>query len=141
MRPRLQDFEGAWRIARAIHPADGAGARFDGEARFRPDGQGLAYAEIGQLQLAGHPPVRAERCYLWRNGPAGVIEVFFPDGRPFHRIDLGAAAPSDRHLCDPDIYDVTYDFRRWPDWSSRWRVRGPRKDYRMISEYFRLETG
>lgn len=141
MRPKLEDFEGAWRIARVIRAAGEGEARFDGEARFRPDGRGLAYAETGQLQLAGHPPVQAERRYLWRAGPAGAIEVFFPDGRAFHRIDLRAAAPSDRHHCAQDIYDVTYDFRRWPVWVSRWRVSGPRKDYRMVTEYSRLGGG
>jgi hypothetical protein len=77
--------------------------------------------------------MEAERVYLWRASGAG-IEVLFDDGRPFHRIDDSAEAA---HWCDPDQYDVTYEFGRWPKWSSRWRVLGPRKDYVMVSNYSR----
>ena len=72
---------------------------------------------------------RAERRYLW--GPD--LTVCFEDGRFFHQVppEGGQAA----HWCDPDQYEVSYDFRAWPDWQTRWRVVGPRKDYAMVSWY------
>ena len=140
MTPGLRAFEGDWRVARVIRHAQGPDARFDGAARFLPDGTGLLYIEEGSLCIDGRAPMRAERRYLWRAGASGTIEVLFEDGRAFHRIAPGAEAPEDRHDCPPDIYDVTYDFRRWPEWRCVWRVRGPEKDYRMESLYRRADN-
>ena len=60
--------------------------------------------------------MRAERRYLWRDGGAGTIEVFFDDGRFFHRFDAEDHVPGATHACDPDAYRVRYDFRAWPRW-------------------------
>lgn len=129
--PELWDFEGDWQVSRRIEDAlSGQVGRFEGTALFERDGVGLRYSERGVLTLGG-ASMEAERVYLWRVGPAG-IEVFFDDGRAFHRIDESAEAA---HWCDPDQYDVTYEFSGWPVWSSRWRVVGPRKDYVMVSDY------
>ena len=131
--PELWDFEGDWQVSRRIEDAlSGQTARFAGVARFERDGVGLRYAERGVLELGG-ASMEAERVYLWRSTGEG-IEVFFDDGRPFHQIDESAEAA---HWCDPDQYDVTYDFSDWPKWSSHWRVLGPRKDYVMVSGYRR----
>lgn len=135
--PGLDDFEGDWRVTREIVHTGGPDARFAGVARFLPDGAGLSYREEGELVIAGQVPVRAERRYLWRPGVAGAIEVLFDDGRAFHRIDPATGASCDRHRCEQDVYDVAYDFGTWPEWSSCWRVTGPRKDYEMQSRYRR----
>jgi len=137
MAPDLMDFEGDWRLMREIVQLGGPEARFEGMARFVPDGAGLSYREAGRLLIAGQVPVRAERRYLWRAGGPGMIAVAFDDGRPFHRIDTTAPTPRDRHHCGHDIYDVAYDFGGWPAWEVRWRVTGPRKDYVMRSDYRR----
>ena len=137
MQLGLMDFEGMWQVVRRIENAAGPDARFEGVARFVRDGAGLTYAEAGELRLEGQAPIRGERRYLWREEGDGRIAVFFDDGRDFHRFDPGAEAPGDRHHCAPDVYDVAYDFREWPEWESRWRVAGPRKDYAMVSRYRR----
>ena len=136
MTPALMDFEGVWRVDRAISHRNGPEARFDGQAVFASDNGGLVYREDGHLHMPGQPPIRAERRYLWRVGQAGGIDVCFDDGRAFHRIGVGGV-PEDRHYCDPDIYDVTYDFSAWPVWTSHWEVSGPRKDYTMVTRYSR----
>lgn len=133
---KLWDFEGRWQIAREIDDRL-AGRRgvFTGEAVFTRDGEGLAYHEEGVLEVAGVAPMRATRVYLWREGEGG-IEVLFDDGRPFHGIyGIGATA---HHWCDPDDYNVAYDFDAWPLWRAVWEVTGPRKDYRMVSRYDRI---
>jgi hypothetical protein len=66
--------------------------------------------------------------------------VLFADGRPFHAFDPGAARPEAAHDCPPDLYRVRYDFSDWPDWQAAWEVRGPRKDYRMVSRYAPLSA-
>ncbi|MFN0115949.1 MAG: DUF6314 family protein [Paracoccaceae bacterium] len=135
MTPRLADFAGRWLVERAIDDARaGQTGHFGGQATFTPDGEALIYEEEGTLRLGDAAPVHATRRYLWRqDGPD--IAVLFPDGRPFHSFAPGA--PGADHWCDPDSYRVAYDFARWPDWTARWRVTGPRKDYAMTSRYCR----
>lgn len=135
----LDDFEGAWVIERRIVHDSQPDAQFRGSARFIPDGAGLLYEEKGLMKVEGLRPVSAQRRYLWREGEGGVIEVFFEDGRAFHRIDL--ARPEDTHWCDPDSYEVRYRFGQWPDWIATWTVNGPRKSYRMVSTYRRPVEG
>jgi hypothetical protein len=84
------------------------------------------------LIFGNAPPLQASRSYLWRQDGA-ALAVAFDDGRPFHRLGPGQLA--DRHLCAPDIYDVAYEFCRWPDWTQIWRVRGPRKDMTIDSRF------
>jgi hypothetical protein len=129
----LTDFKGLWTLTRYIAQRNAPDAELRGSATMRPDADGLIYHEVGLLTVGDSPPVQAERRYLWRDGGNGAIEVLFEDGRAFHRID--PANLNDTHWCDPDTYDVTYDFKTWPNWSSTWRVRGPRKDYDMVTRY------
>lgn len=135
MAPDLEDFEGAWHLERDIVHADGSTARFFGRAVWSRGDDGLTYRESGKLTIAGGASVQAERRYIWKEQADGRIGVYFADGRPFHLID--PQRPEDRHFCDPDLYDVEYDFSDWPNWSCRWVVKGPLKDYRMSTTYKR----
>lgn len=126
----LVDFLGPWWLSREILQADGTRGRFEGRAEWQAAGADALYVEEGELVLP-HGSFRAERRYRWD----ADLNVFFEDGRYFHTVPVAGGATG--HWCDPDRYDVTYDFSRWPDWSSRWQVRGPRKDYAMFSRYGR----
>ncbi len=131
----LAALAGAWRLRREIDDRRaGTAGCFEGVATFVPVGAGLAYSEAGELHLAGQTPMRAERRYLWRVG-AGRVGVLFGDGRTFHDFDPSEARPGAVHDCPPDVYRVAYDFSAWPRWNAVWEVRGPRKDYRMVSRY------
>jgi hypothetical protein len=79
--------------------------------------------------------MRASRGYSWRDGGAGTIEVWFEDGRFFHRFCADEPEPAAAHDCPPDRYRVRYDFGRWPRWQAEWRVSGPRKDYGIVSRF------
>lgn len=118
-------------IRREIVHAGGPTAHFEGQADWQPTKDGMIYVEQGMLHMTGQPPIKAERKYHWDND----LNIYFDDGRFFHRVpvDGGNAA----HWCDPDQYDATYDFERWPEWSCTWKVRGPRKDYSLYSHYRR----
>jgi hypothetical protein len=131
----LWAFEGRWAVSREIADTKGADGQFAGEALFTREGAGLRYVETGVLRV-GAAQMQAERQYTWTSG-AG-IEVWFEDGRFFHRFDLAETAAA-AHDCPPDWYEVSYNFGAWPAWSSRWRVPGPRKDYVMTSRYVRAE--
>ena len=126
---RLRDFLGSWNLDRRIVQSDGQTARFIGRAVWTRQGEGALYAETGQLTLAGHAPMQAERRYRWE----ADLSVRFEDGRFFHRVPP-QGGHSD-HWCDPDQYEVQYDFGVWPRFRVTWQVRGPRKDYTMTSLY------
>lgn len=133
----LADLHGQWHLTRRIEDARaGLTGHLQGTCRWLPDGDGLRQEEEGVLRYGSAAPMRAARVYLWRQTPEGLA-VFFEDGRPFHR--LAAAQLSDRHWCPPDVYDVSYDFSSWPDWTQVWRVSGPRKDAVIASRFQPLE--
>ncbi|WP_375552030.1 MULTISPECIES: DUF6314 family protein [Rhodophyticola] len=134
----LADLEGVWRLDRQIEDRRaGLSGLLEGEAVWQPDGTGLTQIETGLLRYGDAAPMQATRRYLWRE-EAGLLRVYFDDGRPFH--ELTGAAPEARHVCPPDIYDVRYDLTGWPDWSARWHVTGPRKEAVITSRY-RRRTG
>ncbi|WP_289155372.1 DUF6314 family protein [uncultured Salipiger sp.] len=126
----LEAFIGEWRLEREIREASGGSGRFEGVARWVPEDEGALYVETGELVL---PSGRfaAERRYRW----GADLSVWFEDGRFFHQVP--AEGGETGHWCDPDQYDVRYDFSDWPQWQVRWQVRGPRKDYSMVSRYAR----
>lgn len=135
---QLADFLGDWHFDREIDDKTLLGIGIvQGQARFSPTGDVVAYDETSEMTFAASPPFKGTRRYLWKADSEGVA-VMFADGRDFHRLDLSAGTTSAAHWCDPDQYDVIYDFSDWPRWSSRWKVRGPRKDYVMETRYRRL---
>lgn len=129
----LDDFAGAWTLERTIQHADGTGACFTGCAVWRPDPNGLAYHETGEMVLAEGARFMAERRYLW----SADLSVWFEDGRFFHNVPPHGGPTA--HWCDPDQYDGHYVFADWPAFRVTWRVRGPRKDYRMETLYRRAD--
>ena len=131
MRITVSDLLGSWALTRDIAHADGQTAQFYGQACWSADGDGALYTETVHLHMPGQGVFAAERRYRLDAG----LRVYFEDGRFFHQMPEAGGAAS--HWCDPDQYDAEYDFTGWPDWSCIWRVRGPRKDYRMISRYRR----
>lgn len=132
----LAGFEGLWQLSRRIDDRRaGQELRLEGTLRFTPDGPGrLRCEERGRLELPGRAPAETTRELIWQEAPGG-IEVLYSDGRFFHLMPL-AGGPV-RHDCAPDLYEGDYDFSAWPRWRLSWQVRGPRKDYTMISEHWR----
>lgn len=132
------DFLGRWRLSRQIADshADQQGT-LTGTATMRADGtHGLIYDEVGTFQLGQGAPMQATRRYLWTFG-ASEVTVTFANGDAFHSfVPVGQSAGSD-HLCGADMYKVRYDFTAWPNWSARWAVQGPAKDYVMLTNYSR----
>lgn len=131
------DFAGDWRLARVIDDRRaGQAGVFDGTARFTPaSGNLLTYTEEGKLRIGTAPAMTATRTYAWAFD-ADHVRVSFADGRAFHSFPHAGGAGQD-HPCGADLYRVTYDFARWPDWQTCWTVIGPRKDYTMTSHYHR----
>lgn len=131
----LSVLEGRWRLDRRITHSDGSENRLTGTALFVRSGTRLIQDEEGVLDgLPGQPPLKATRRYIWIL-EKGRIEVAFEDMRPFHTIPLGVVRPETTYLCPPDRYAVSYDFGLKGVWRSVWTVEGPKKSYRMESEF------
>lgn len=131
VRRELADFAGTWQVSRQIVQKDGPRATFTGQAVWTPEGDGLAYVETGTLEIEGQGAFTADRRYFWDRD----LQVFFDDGRFFHQVPPEGGETG--HWCDPDQYDVSYDFADWPAFVTIWQVRGPRKSYRMRTDFSR----
>lgn len=131
---------GAWALERdLLDRASGARGRFTGAVAFEPtDDGGLRQREQGTLRWGAHEGP-AEREYVWRPGAhAGAMDVFFPDGRPFHAVDLTGSADDGAHWCSPDDYRVRYEAVAPDELRYTWDVRGPAKDLLLSSVLRRL---
>ena len=125
----LADFEGTWALVREIVHDDGTRARATGRVAFTRESDDLSYCESGQMIIGQAAPLTFERRYVW----GADLGVYFDDGRFFHHVPpMGGRA---HHFCDPDTYDVTYDFSDWPRWTAHWQVSGPRKGYEMVTRF------
>jgi 8-oxo-dGTP pyrophosphatase MutT (NUDIX family) len=121
----------------------GTRGTFSGVVRFTgTDDGGLRLREEGTVRWnpAGGAPFTgpASREYLLRPAETpDAMDMYFPDGRPFHRMGFGTDSDHDSHWCDPDTYRVRYT-RLGPDaFRYRWDVTGPAKDLLLESELTR----
>jgi len=92
-----------------------------------------------QRRLRTEIPGPASREYVLK--PAArtdALDVFFPDGRPFHRMSFTPDASLDTHWCDPDTYRVSYTHQGPDAFSYSWDVKGPRKDLLLVSHLERI---
>jgi hypothetical protein len=149
---------GSWSVARTLlDRSTGISGTFTGVVRFTAhDDGGLSWREEGTVRWAamggkslggasadGAPFTGpASREYLLQPADTpDVLEVYFPDGRPFHRMSFAEQANHDMHWCDPDTYRVTYRFLGPDECGYRWDVTGPAKDQLLESVLHRLEAG
>lgn len=120
-----------------------------GEATFTPEPDGrIRWAEHGTLRWADQATPVTRTLFLLRDRPGHAgphldpaeshWRVTFQDGRDFHP---WTARPVE-HPCGPDLYTGHVEMPEHSDhipapadWTVRWRVTGPEKDYTMVSRY------
>lgn len=132
---------GVWSVDRdLLDRALGTRGTFSGVVRFlsTPDG-GLALREEGTVHWPSFAGPAFREYLLRASARPDALDVFFPDGRLFHRMSFSADANLDRHWCDPDTYRVTYVFVDAHTFSYSWDITGPRKDLLLSSRLTRLE--
>lgn len=101
----------------------------DGALRFREDGTVRWEAPDGK-PFTGP----AQREYVLRPSERpDTLEVFFPDGRPFHRMSFASIDESELHWCDPDTYRVKYSLVSRDEYAYSWDVNGPAKNLLLES--------
>jgi len=127
---------GTWDLSRTIGEW-----KFHGSAVFCAQGENeLRYDESGILSKPGTADIAAFRRYIYRYEMDRVVIYF--DERPervFEVLDLKRASSGNwearaEHLCPPDHYVSHYSFGRETMLITH-AVRGPRKDYEMVTNY------
>lgn len=140
---------GTWRIERRItdHALAVSGS-FTGLARWVPSAAGLAHAELacaelayteqGELSFNGHRGT-ASRSLSYRGRPDSTADVLFADGRYFYHLDPRAGRWQARHDCGRDVYELSARRLGAGSFEEHWRVRGPGKDYEIMTTLVRAE--
>ncbi|WP_206073958.1 DUF6314 family protein [Pseudarthrobacter sp. AG30] len=139
--PAAPERPGRWRVERdLLDRSDGTRGTFTGVVLYTPtDDDGLALREEGTMRWPAFTGP-ASREYVLKASPRpDALDVFFPDGRPFHRMSFTPDASQDAHWCDPDTYRVTYTCLGPGSFTYRWDVTGPRKDLLLVSRLVREE--
>ncbi len=129
--------QGTWRLSRTMEDRRaGQRGRFDGQAVFAPQGEGLVYRERGLLRL-GTFEDPAERVYRYGFSAPARAEVAFEDGSRFHSLELSEAGWRVEHRCRNDLYRGLFRLASPGAWEAVWLVTGPRKDHRLVTRYTR----
>ena len=131
---------GRWTVERQLQDrANGTRGTFSGVVLFSPTDDGaLAFREDGTMRWPSFTGPASREYLLKPAGRADALDVFFADGRTFHRMSFTPEANLDQHWCDPDTYRVTYAFEGRDRFSYTWDVRGPDKDLLLTSTLQRL---
>lgn len=137
--PSLSALFGDWHIERRITDhALGVTGSFTGTGRWTPAGAELAYAERGELSFNGHRGP-ASRSLIYRGRPDGTVDVLFADGRYFYLLDPRPGRWQARHDCGRDVYELSGRRLGAGRLEEHWRVRGPGKDYEIMTTLVRAE--
>lgn len=133
---------GIWSFEREISGYGG----MSGVATFEPiDGDRSLYEESGELRLDDGQRLHAERRYVYEWLDKGFAVYFHDTGELFHRVTFadcgeGEWRASANHLCKADSYISEYLFGVDGTFEVRHEVRGPKKDYMILTVYRRNET-
>ncbi|HYH77945.1 MAG TPA: DUF6314 family protein [Arthrobacter sp.] len=131
---------GQWTVERQLlDRAAGTRGTFSGVVHFLPTNDGgLSLREEGTIRWPTFTGPATREYVLRPAGRPDLMDVFFNDGRPFHRMSFTPEANLDNHWCDPDTYRVAYILEAPDRFSYTWDVSGPSKDLLLASELQRL---
>lgn len=134
---------GTWAVERQLlDRATGTHGTFSGVVHFSPtDDGGLAFREEGTVRWPTFTGPAFREYLLRPSADTSALDVFFADGRPFHRMSFAPAASHDAHWCDPDTYRVSYTFEGPDRFGYTWDVSGPRKNLLLTSRLHRMPGG
>ncbi|GAC1488869.1 MAG: DUF6314 family protein [Pseudarthrobacter sp.] len=131
---------GKWAVERQLlDRSAGTRGTFTGVVIYSPtDDAALILREEGTMRWPTFTGPASREYLLKPIDRPDALDVFFEDGRPFHRMSFAREANKDRHWCDPDTYRVAYAYEGPDAFSYAWDVSGPRKDLLLTSLLRRL---
>jgi Family of unknown function (DUF6314) len=161
VRDTLAFAAGHWRIERVLADhRSGTQGRFTGSATLSEPAPGgpalsepvpgepvpsealrypaLCYLETGELSFGTHTGP-ATRTLRYQGRPDGTVDVRFPDGHLFYRLDLRSGRCVAVHQCRADRYEITYLVLSENAMEERWQVQGPGKDYQAAATLIRWD--
>lgn len=129
---------GTWALERRLVDLRlGLEGRFEGLARVEPGDRAPAtYREEGLVTWPGHVGPAFRSLQVVPAG-TGALELRFPDGRFFHRLELVASGYEAEHPCGRDRYLGRFVLLGPDAWSATWVVEGPAKSQRLEATYTR----
>lgn len=129
-----------WAVERQLlDRTAGTRGTFSGVVLFSStDHGGLHLREEGTMRWPTFTGPASREYLLKPAEQRDAMDVFFADGRPFHRMSFTPEANLDNHWCDPDTYRVAYTLKGPDRFSYTWDVRGPSKDLLLSSTLNRL---
>lgn len=130
---------GTWEIERAlVDHASGQVGTLRGTATFIPTSEGaLRHEEHGELSWGLHHGSASRAWSLVPAGGPGGFDVYFEDGRFFHRLDLRTGSWTAEHLCGDDVYAGSFWIETNEGWAYSWTVIGPRKRLELTTRLTR----
>lgn len=138
----FRNLEGHWKFKRQISEEGSS----HGEAHFQNTAWPLTfhYREDSIFTTTQGADFKTFREYIYRY-ENGTISVFFidPPDSLFHTLtfDTDNQYPilaHAKHLCDCDTYDATYNFLSPIAFTLTYRVKGPKKDYRIETSFEKI---
>ena len=134
----MEYFRGEWHLTRHITDnKSGLNASVDGLARFSGMGHILNYTETGTMLHGEYRGIVTQNYIYDFTGPLAV-NILFTDRGLFHKLELHSGQASVSHWCDPDQYEGHYHLQNQEIWVLVWKVKGPRKNNVILTNYTRL---
>lgn len=128
------DLLGTWTLRRTVHDRlGGETRRVDGTATLTLlDDAHVRWMEEGTMRWSGGVVAVSRTLDVVRHDGRDGWTVLFSDGREFHPWSVGA--PVD-HPCGADHYRGLVETAGRDSWTVTWVVRGPQKDYTMVTRH------
>jgi hypothetical protein len=124
---------GGWQLRREIIDNRGDHLHLLGSAEVERSTNGaLRYFEQAALE-SDETSLEFTRTYHFHPTGTASASVKFDDGSSFFELDLQSGRCRVQHLCDQDLY-VGLILTTDDGWYTRWRCRGPQKNY-VVTTY------
>lgn len=132
--------QGLWKINRTIiHNNPYSHVEISGTASFSLHNDVLLYHEKANLKNLTQYETYGYRRYRYiYDQNAQKLFKYFDDGKLFYELHFENGSASGHHLCNDDTYSAKYQFLSDKNFSLSYEVQGPKKDYRILTEYVLL---
>ena len=144
MRSKIKEkLLGSWRLIRRINGMP----EIVGEAEFSKNGEALVYREDVQVPAVKGQQLRAFREYIYEFEGSERFRLFHARNRAkvgeFMSCSFDPCDPGEpltargAYLCKYDLYEGDFKFHQEDRFSVTYKVLGPKKSYKITTEYVR----